>query len=532
MVQLRSRHGLEGHGIENPEVVNWNLTAPALYEKAVRRHEGLIAQAGPIVFHTGRHTGRSPRDKYIVRSPESEDTIWWGSVNQPIEREQFERIHQRMLAYMNGMELFVQNPYAVADARYRMPIRVITEMAYHSLFSRHMFIGSPNGVQTDVEPAFTIIDLPTFVARPDQEGTRSDVFIFLNLEQRLILIGGTSYAGEIKKGIFTVLNYTLPVQGILSMHCSANHGPGGDVALFFGLSGTGKTTLSTDPQRTLIGDDEHGWSDDGIFNFEGGSYAKTIRISAQAEPLIWNAVHRFGTVLENVVIDPHTRSLDLDDDSLTENTRAAFPLSYIPGVDASGVGGHPQNVVFLTADAFGVLPPIARLTSEQAQYYFLSGYTAKVAGTEKGVTEPQPNFSTCFGAPFLPLPPVVYARMLGERLEKHNSTVWLINTGWTGGPYGTGSRIDIADTRAMVHAALNGDLDGLPYFRDDFFGLFVPEHVPGIRQESLRPRSTWQDQDAYVVQARKLAAMFEENFRKNFVDSVAASIAAAGPHST
>lgn len=530
MVQLRSRHGLESHGIRNPERVYWNLTAPALYEEAVRRHEGLIAHDGPIVFHTGRHTGRSPKDKYIVRNPESENDIWWGPVNQPMEPDQFERIHQRMLAHLNGEELFVQNPYAVADSRYRLPIRVITEMAYHSLFSRHMFIGSPDGVESDREPEFTVIDVPGFVARPETEGTRSDVFIALNLERRLILIGGTSYAGEIKKGIFTVLNYLLPKQGVLSMHCSANYGPRGDVALFFGLSGTGKTTLSTDPQRTLIGDDEHGWGDDGVFNFEGGSYAKTILISQGAEPLIWNAVHRFGTVLENVAIDPQTRRLDLDDDSLTENTRAAFPLSYIPGVDPTGVAGHPENVIFLTADAFGVLPPIARVSNEQAQYYFLSGYTAKVAGTEKGVTEPQPNFSTCFASPFLPLPPVVYARMLGERLAKHGSKVWLINTGWTGGPYGTGSRINIADTRALVHAVLDGGLSDAPFYRDEYFGLDVPEHVPGVPADVLRPRSTWQDRDGYDAQAGKLAGMFEENFAKNFAGMVDASVAAAGPH--
>jgi len=529
MVQLRTPHGLESDGIDTPERVYWNLTAPALYEEAVRRHEGLIAQQGPIVFHTGRHTGRSPKDKFVVREAGSEIDIWWGTVNQPFDPDQFDAIYRRMLKHLDGKELFVQSPYAVADPHYRLPVRIITETAYHSLFTRNMFIGAPEGVQTDQQPEFTVIDAPSFLARPEEEGTRSEVFILLNFARRLVLVGGTSYAGEIKKSIFTALNYLLPKQGVLSMHCSANLGQAGDVALFFGLSGTGKTTLSTDPERTLIGDDEHGWGDNGIFNFEGGSYAKTIRISARAEPLIYSAVHRFGTVLENVVIDPHSRRLELDDASLTENTRAAFPLSFIPRVDLSGVGTHPKNVVFLTADAFGVLPPIARLSRDQALYYFLSGYTAKVAGTEKGVNEPQPNFSTCFAAPFLVWHPTVYARMLGERLDQHGSDVWLINTGWTGGAYGTGSRIDIDDTRAMVRAALCGDLRGVPTYCDEIFGLQVPEHVPGVPDEILRPKSTWQDTDAYERQARKLASMFADNFKTNFSGYVAANIEAAGP---
>jgi phosphoenolpyruvate carboxykinase (ATP) len=530
MVQLRTPHGLEAHGIDNPERVFWNLTTPALYEKAVRRHEGLIALQGPIDFHTGRHTGRSPKDKYIVRERSSQDDVWWGPINQPIEADVFDALHWRMMKHLDGVELFVQEPYAVADPRYRLPVRVVSEMAYHSLFARNMFIGAPSNVRSPEEPGFTVIDVPSFVASAERDGTRSDVFILVSFERRMVLIGGTSYAGEIKKSIFTVLNYLLPQQGVLSMHCSANHGRNDDVALFFGLSGTGKTTLSTDPERILIGDDEHGWSDGGVFNFEGGSYAKTIRISAEAEPLIYAATHRFGTVLENVVIDPHTRELDLDDSSLTENTRAAFPLSFVPGVDLSGMAGHPRNVVFLTADAFGVLPPIARLTADQAQYYFLSGYTAKVAGTEKGVTEPQPNFSTCFAAPFLVLPPTTYARMLGEKLARHGSTVWLINTGWTGGPYGTGSRIDIAHTRAMVHAALDGSLASIPYYRDENFGLSVPEHVPGVEDDVLRPRDTWQDTDAYDRQAGRLAGMFAENFARNFAGQVPASVEAAGPH--
>jgi phosphoenolpyruvate carboxykinase (ATP) len=529
MVQLRARHGLESHGIENPERVDWNLTAPALYEEAVRRHEGLIAQRGPIVFQTGRHTGRSPKDKYIVRNHDSEGDVWWGTVNQPIDPQNFDRLRDRMLTYLDGKELFVQDPFAAADPRYRMPIRVISETAYHSLFARNMFINAPHGAYADRQPEFTVIDVPSFVAKPEIEGTRSEVFIALNFEQRLVLIGGTSYAGEIKKSIFTVLNYLLPKAGVLSMHCSANYGPRGDVALFFGLSGTGKTTLSTDPERALVGDDEHGWSDDGVFNFEGGSYAKTIRISQQAEPLIWEAVHRFGTVLENVVIDPHTRELDLDSDALTENTRAAFPLSYIPGVDPAGVATHPANVIFLTADAFGVLPPVARLDLAQAQYYFLSGYTAKIAGTEKGVTEPQPNFSTCFAAPFLVMPPITYSRMLAERIAKHGSKVWLVNTGWSGGPYGTGSRINIADTRAIVRAVLDGSLDGVATHQDGVFGLHVPDHVPGVPDGILHPRDTWQDSAAYDVQAKKLAGMFRQNFEKNFAGQVPEDVTAAGP---
>lgn len=529
MVQLRSRHGLEEDGIDNPEAIYWNLTIPSLYEQAVRRREGLIAQNGPIVFHTGRHTGRSPRDKFVVRNADSEGDIWWGSVNHPFEPEQFDLLHRRMLRYLNGKQVFVQHPYAVADPRYRMPVRIITELAYHSLFVRNMFIDPMMGVLESREPQFTVIDVPSFHASPEEDGTRSEVFIILNFERRLALIGGTSYAGEIKKGIFTVLNYLMPKQGVLSMHCSANYGPDGDVALFFGLSGTGKTTLSTDPERRLIGDDEHGWGEHGVFNFEGGSYAKTIRISAEAEPLIYRAVHRFGTVLENVVIDPHSRQLDLDDDSLTENTRAAFPLAYIPNVDPTGMGPHPRHVVFLTADAFGVLPPISRLTREQAQYYFLSGYTAKVAGTERGVTEPQPNFSTCFGAPFLVWPPTTYARMLGEKLDKHASTVWLVNTGWTGGPYGVGTRIQIDATRAMVRAALRGRLLDVPERVDEMFGLRVPEHVEGVPDDLLRPRNTWPDPDEYDRQARKLASLFTDNFSANFAGKVPTEVEAAGP---
>ncbi|HEX8917354.1 MAG TPA: phosphoenolpyruvate carboxykinase (ATP) [Chloroflexota bacterium] len=531
MVQLRARHGLEDHGIDQPQTVYWNLTNAALYEEAVRRHEGLIAEQGPIVFTTGQHTGRSPKDKYLVRNAQSDGEIWWGKINQPMDAERFDRLHRRMLRFLDGKDLFVQDLHASADPRYRLRVRVISELAYHSMFARNMFIHPRAEELSGFSPDFTVIDVPSFSSMPGTDDTRTEVFITLNFERRLVLVGGTSYGGEIKKSIFTVLNYLLPKQGVLSMHCSANRGALGDVALFFGLSGTGKTTLSTDPTRTLIGDDEHGWGEHGIFNFEGGSYAKTINISAEAEPLIYAAVHRFGTVLENVALNPLTRKLDLTDASLTENTRAAFPLTYIPGVDETGMGQHPENIVFLMADAFGVLPPVARLTLEQAQYYFLSGYTAKVAGTEKGVTEPQPNFSTCFAAPFLVLTPTTYARMLGEKIARHGSKVWLINTGWTGGPYGIGNRIDIADTRAIVHAVLSGSLDGVPSYTDDWFGLLVPEQIPGVSDGIMRPRNTWQDTAAYDRQARRLAGMFVENFEKNFAQFVSSDVAAAGPRS-
>jgi phosphoenolpyruvate carboxykinase (ATP) len=527
MVQTPTRTGLEQHGIERPAHVYWNLPAPALYEACVERHDGLIAQAGPLVFRTAPYTGRSPKDKFVVREPASEEHVWWGSVNQPLSETHFAGLRREVLRYLEGTDIFVQDLYTGADPAYRMSVRVISELPYHSLFARNMFIRPPLGSPTQ-SPDFTVIAAPTYQAEPEQFGLRTGTFIVLNFAERLVLIGGTSYAGEIKKSIFSVLNYLLPLRGVLSMHCSANRGAAGDVALFFGLSGTGKTSLSTVPDRLLIGDDEHGWSDEGVFNFEGGSYAKTIRISAKAEPEIFHAVHRFGTVLENVVMDPQSRILDLDSHELTENTRAAYPIDFLPHVDLSGRGGHPKNVIFLTADAFGVLPPISRLNLDQAAYYFLSGYTAKVAGTERGVAEPQPNFSTCFGAPFLTLPPTTYARMLDERLRRHKSHVWLINTGWTGGPYGSGSRIDIDLTRAMVAAVLNGSLESGAFRRGDRAGFEIPEHVPGVADAVLDQKSTWSDGEAYEEQARKLARMFRENFEQ-FTSLVPASVAAAGP---
>jgi phosphoenolpyruvate carboxykinase (ATP) len=517
---------LERDGIAASRVF-WNLPTAALYEEAVRRQEAVIAIDGPLVCRTGQHTGRSPNDKFLVREQPSEAEIAWGKVNRPMAAEQFAALKADLLASLRGKELFVLDGFAGADPKYRLPIRVINELAWQNLFARNLFIVEPHGAADHV-PQFTIIDSPSFKADPKRHGTNSETIIALSFEQKLVLIGGTSYAGEMKKSIFSVLNYILPLQGVMSMHCSANIGASGDVALFFGLSGTGKTTLSSDPERLLIGDDEHGWSDRGVFNFEGGCYAKTIRLSADAEPQIYETTRRFGTVLENVVVSPETRRLDLDDDRFTENTRAAYPLSFIDNAVPSGQGGHPKNVVMLTADAFGVLPPIARLTPDAAMYHFLSGYTAKVAGTERGVTEPKATFSTCFGAPFLPLAPGRYAAMLGEKIARHGARVWLVNTGWTGGPYGVGRRMKISYTRAMIRAALSGALDGVGYERDPLFNIDVPSTCPDVPAEVLKPRHTWEDGAAYDAQAKKLAQMFADNF-KTFEAGVTDAVKAAGP---
>src|SRR3954467_1119632 len=449
--------GLDREGIQTDRG-RWNLSTAVLYEEVVRRREGMIAAEGPLACRTGLHTGRSPNDKFIVREPTSEAEIAWGKVNRPLDPSRFDALHKDMLASLAGKELFVLDCFAGADPAYRLPVRIVNEFAWHNLFCRNLFIDDPAAAAA-ASPQFTIIDSPGFKADPARHGSNSDVIIALNFARKLVLIAGSSYAGEMKKSIFSVLNYILPLQDVLSMHCSANIGKGGDTALFFGLSGTGKTTLSSDPDRMLIGDDEHGWSDRGVFNFEGGCYAKVIRLRPDTEPEIYAATPMVGTVLENVVLDPAMRGVDYDADRITENTRACYPIHYIPNHQPSGAGSPPRNVVFLTADAFGVLPPIARLTADQAMYHFLSGYTAKVAGTERGVTEPSATFSACFGAPFLPLPPGVYAKMLGERIARHGAKVWLVNTGWTGGPYGTGSRMKLAHTRAMVAAALAGALD-------------------------------------------------------------------------
>jgi phosphoenolpyruvate carboxykinase (ATP) len=524
----RSHYDLENHGIKNVADIYWNLPTPALYEEAVRRREGAIAHLGPLVVRTGHHTGRSPNDKFIVREPSSEDKIWWGKVNRPFESERFDALYHRLLAYLQMKDVFVQDCFVGADPQYQVPIRIITETAWHSLFARNIFIqATPEQLERHV-PEFTVIDTPRFHAMPALDGTQSEVFITVNFGQKLVLIGGTSYAGEIKKSVFTIMNYLLPLGQVLSMHCSANVGMRGDVALFFGLSGTGKTALSADPERSLIGDDEHGWSDRGVFNFEGGCYAKVIRLSRQAEPQIYETTRRFGTILENVAFDTRTRRLDLDDESLTENTRAAYPISQIPNTIRPGLGGHPKNIIFLTADAFGIVPPIAHLTPAQAMYHFLSGYTAKVAGTEKGVTEPQATFSACFGAPFMALHPSVYARLLGEKIDRHKVKVWLVNTGWSGGPYGVGQRMKIAYTRAIVRAALNGALDDVPTEVDPVFGVHVPVACPDVPVEVLKPRNTWRDPATYDEQAAKLAAMFISNFEQ-FAGQVSAEVRAAGP---
>jgi phosphoenolpyruvate carboxykinase (ATP) len=521
--------GLESHGISNVSRVYWNLGVSALYEEAIKRREGTLSVDGPLVCRTGQHTGRSPNDKFIVREPSSADRVWWSKVNRPLEPHHFDTLRQRLLNYVEGRDLFVQDCYAGADPRYRLPVRIITEQAWHSLFARHMFIDIPDSFGRPAHtPEFTVIDVPGLHAEPSHHGTNSEVFILINFAKKLVLIGGTSYAGEIKKSIFTVMNYLLPLRNVLSMHCSANAGAAGDVALFFGLSGTGKTTLSSDPERRLIGDDEHGWSEDGVFNIEGGCYAKMIRLSEEAEPQIYSMTRRFGTVLENVKMDTATRALDLNDDALTENTRGAYPIEYLENFVPSGQAGHPRHILMLTADAFGVLPPIARLTPAGAMYHFLSGYTAKVAGTEKGVTEPKATFSTCFGAPFMVLHPTVYARFLGERIARHGARVWLVNTGWTGGPYGVGTRMKIGHTRAMIRAALAGELDAAPYQVDPVFNLEVPQAVPGVPREVLNPRRTWSDQAAYDEQAVRLARMFTENF-KAFEQDAAPDVVAAGP---
>jgi phosphoenolpyruvate carboxykinase (ATP) len=529
MSTQQQESGLEAHGIENVARVYWNLSVPALYEEAVRRREALIAEGGPLVCRTGQHTGRSPNDKFIVQESSSDQHVWWGKVNRPIQAAQFDALREQLLRYLEGRELFVQDCFAGADPDYRLPIRIITEQAWHSLFARHMFIRGENHERVrHAEPGFTVIDAPGFHASPGRHATNSEVFILVNLDRKLVLIGGTSYAGEIKKSIFTVMNYLLPRQDVMSMHCSANVGPAGDVALFFGLSGTGKTTLSSDPERRLIGDDEHGWSDRGVFNLEGGCYAKMIRLSAEAEPQIYSTTRRFGTVLENVRMDAGSRKLDFNDDALTENTRGAYPLEFIDNAEPSGQAGHPRNIIMLTADAFGVLPPIARLTPAGAMYHFLSGYTAKVAGTEKGVTEPKATFSTCFGAPFMVLHPTVYARFLGDRIARHNVHVWLVNTGWTGGPPGVGSRMKIGHTRAMIRAAVSGALDKVGHRRDTVFNLDVPVACPDVPEQTLTPRSTWKDTAAYDAQAARLAKMFADNF-KAFEAEAAVEVKAAGP---
>jgi phosphoenolpyruvate carboxykinase (ATP) len=530
-VDIPRKYGLDHHGIENVNQVYWNLSTAGLYEEALKRHEGRLAHLGPLVVRTGDHTGRSPNDKFIVREPSCEDKVCWGPVNRPIEEAHFEGLRKRMLVYLQDKDIFIQDCYAGADPAYRLPVRIITERAWHNLFARNMFIQIHDTEElANYKPEFTIIDCPRFHAVPESDGTNSDTFIIVHFGTKLVLIGGTAYAGEIKKSVFTYLNYTLPQMKVFPMHCSANVGrERGDVAVFFGLSGTGKTSLSADPRRDLIGDDEHGWSDNGIFNFEGGCYAKVIRLSPEDEPEIYACTEQFGTLLENVTMNSITRRPDLDDDSLTENTRASYHITEIERAVIPGIGSHPENVIMLTCDAFGVLPPISRLTHEQAMYHFLSGYTAKVAGTERGMgDEPQATFSTCFGAPFMALHPTVYANMLGEKIAKHKATCWLINTGWTGGPYGVGSRIQIGYTRAMVDEALSGRLADAPTTEDPIFGLHVPTSVNGVPSELLSPRSSWSSPKGYDEKARELAGRFRENFSP-YEPDVSEAVRAAGP---
>ena len=520
------RKGLELHGLRNLNATYWNLGAPALVEHAIQRREGHLADNGAIVVRTGQYTGRSPKDKFIVRDEATEANIQWGPVNQPISEAQFDRIYERMVSFWQGQDVFVQDLFVGADPEYSLPVRVVTQVAWHSLFGRQLFI-RPTADNPARDPQFTILFAPEFPTIPAEDGTNSETGILLSFKRRMVLICGTSYAGEMKKSAFTLMNYLLPERGVFPMHCSANVGDAGDVALFFGLSGTGKTTLSADPRRRLIGDDEHGWSDSGVFNFEGGCYAKCIRLSRENEPQIWNAI-QFGTVLENVAMDAVSRAVDYASDEITENTRAAYPLDYIANAVMPSVGGHPSNVIFLTADAFGVLPPISRLSPEQALYHFLSGYTAKLAGTERGLgKEPQATFSACFGSPFLPRPPAVYASLLGEKLRRHQAACWLVNTGWVGGPYGVGNRMKLAYTRAMLDAALSGALKDVPTTPHSVFGVHVPQSCPGVPTEFLDARGMWPDKSAYDKAARDLAARFNKNFEK--FSGVSPEIAAAAP---
>ncbi|HJS84955.1 MAG TPA: phosphoenolpyruvate carboxykinase [Acetobacteraceae bacterium] len=511
---MQAASPLDGTGVSATRPAHANLTAPALVAASLRLGEGRLCVDGALIVATGVHTGRSVQDKFVADEPSVRDEVWWGRINQPLPAERFAILKARVQAYLQGQELFVQDLYAGADPAQRVRVRLVTTGAWQALFARNVFIRPPESELADFQPDYVILHAPRFQADPAIDGVRSGTAVALSFEQRTIVIAGTEYAGEIKKSIFTVMNWLAPERGVLPMHCSANMGEAGDVALFFGLSGTGKTTLSSDPCRKLIGDDEHGWGEDGVFNFEGGCYAKVINLSREAEPEIWSATHRFGTVLENVVADAHG-NLDLADKSLTENTRSCYPVEYIPNVVIPGRGGHPRNVVMLTADAFGVLPPIAKLTPAQAMYHFLSGYTARVAGTEKGLgTEPQATFSTCFAAPFLPRRPEVYGRMLERMIRKHQADCWLVNTGWTGGAYGIGRRMSIRHTRALLNAVLDGSLARGAFRRDPLFGLLIPDSVPGVPAEVLDPRQAWADKAAYDRAARALVARFEANFAK------------------
>lgn len=518
---------LEDQGIKGLGHVYYNLSEPALMNEAIARGEGQLGLGGAFLVSTGKHTGRSPKDKFVVRTPAVEDSIWWEN-NKPMDPAAFDRLHQDMLAHMQGRDYFVQDLYGGADPEHRLDVRVITELAWHGLFIRHLLRRPDADELATFTPEFTIINCPDFKADPERHGCRSETVIALNFDKKLILIGNTAYAGENKKSVFTLLNYILPGKGVMAMHCSANHAKGNadDAAIFFGLSGTGKTTLSADPSRVLIGDDEHGWSDKGIFNFEGGCYAKTINLSPKAEPEIYATTSRFGTVIENMVFDPETLALDFEDNSITDNMRCAYPLEAIGNASDSSLGGNPRNVIMLTCDAYGVLPPIARLTPAQAMYHFLSGFTSKTPGTEVGVTEPIPTFSTCFGAPFMPRRPEVYGKLLQQKIADTGATCWLVNTGWTGGAYGTGSRMPIAATRALLTAALDGSLNDAQFRKDPNFGFAVPVSVPGVSDVLLDPRQTWADAAAYDKQAAKLVQMFSDNFAQ-YLDAIDDEVRAA-----
>jgi len=527
---LKPDFGLDFQGLSNLNRIYWNLPTEALYEEAIFRNEGKLTTLGPLVVNTGAHTARAADDKFIVRESTTEGNIWWGQYNRPYSTEKFSELYNRVQGFLQGRDVFVQDLYAGADLNYRLSIRIITELAWHSLFARNMFLlpKTSDDYRRHI-PDFTVIAVPSFKACPQIDGTPRNTVITINFEQKMCIISNTGYAGEIKKSIFTILNYLLPLQGVLPMHCSANKGPQGDVALFFGLSGTGKTTLSADPKRGLIGDDEHGWSDEGIFNFENGCYAKVIALSPTAEPQIYACTRRFGTILENVVYDPVTRQIDLDDDELTENTRASYPLEFIENSIPEKTGGHPKNIILLTCDASGVMPPIARLTPDQALYHFISGYTAKIAGTEIGLgEEPEITFSTCFGGPFMVLHPAFYADLLKRKIQRYGVNCWLINTGWVGGPYGVGKRISIHYTRAMLDAALSGMLDAVPYTTDPVFGFEVPQSCPAVPDSVLDPASSWPGKDAYLKRYRSLASRFIDNFRK-FEDAAPPEVIAAGP---
>ncbi len=521
-----SRNGLDLHGLKGLNNVFWNMSAPRLYEESIRRGETEMGQGGSLRAITGVHTGRSPNDRFVVEEDENSGDIWWGSVNKPISEESFEKLLKKIQRHFEGSDAFVQDCYSGADLQYRLPVRIVTEHAWHNLFARNMFIQPTNDELESFEPRFTVLHAPSVKADPDSDGTNSETFVILNLKRRMIIIGGGYYAGEIKKSIFSVMNFLMPAQDVMPMHCSANMAENGDTAIFFGLSGTGKTTLSADSSRTLIGDDEHGWSANGIFNFEGGCYAKSINITAETEPEIFAVASEFGTIVENVAMDPNTRGYDFFDSSITENGRLSYDISKVPNASMDGCGGLPKNIVMLTCDAFGVLPPISQLTPEQAMYHFLSGYTAKVAGTERGLTEPSATFSTCFGAPFMPRHPTVYAKLLGDKMAAQNAKCWLVNTGWSGGGYGVGERMRIAHTRAMLNAALDGKLETAGFAPDPNFGVLVPQGCPDVPSEVLNPKNTWDDGGAYDATAHDLRQRFEANFEQ-FESEVNDSVKAA-----